>query len=74
MVIAWKSNGLPEESMKPTATSDNSLGPGVNYINNAKIWIIFDESCLKQEKGTFSYKILLNFHIVYQIHLWLLSQ
>ena len=37
MVIAWKSNGLPEESMKPTATSGNSLGPGVNYINNAKI-------------------------------------
>ena len=26
-----------EESIKPPATSDTCLGPGLNYINKAKI-------------------------------------
>ena len=34
--IAWKSKGLSQESIKSFPTSDNSLGAGLNYINNAK--------------------------------------
>ena len=35
-VITWKSKGLSEESIKPLATSDNSLNPEINYTKNAK--------------------------------------
>ena len=38
---------LSIESIKPPATSNNSLNPGLNYINNAKIQVQFDGSCLK---------------------------
>ena len=33
---------LLEVSIKPPATSDNSLNPGINYIDNAKIHLKFD--------------------------------
>ena len=35
-VITWKSKGLSEESIKPLATSDNSLNPEIYYTKNAK--------------------------------------
>ena len=35
IVIAWKSKGFSGESIKHLATSNNSLNPGVTYINNA---------------------------------------
>ena len=30
-VSSWKSEGLSDESIKPPATSDNSLHPELNY-------------------------------------------
>ena len=35
-IIAWESKGLLE-GIKPPATSDNILSPGLNYINYTKI-------------------------------------
>ena len=32
----WKSKGLSDESIKPFATSDNSLNPRLDYFNNLK--------------------------------------
>ena len=49
-MTAWKCKSLPEDSIKPPAASDNSLLLGYNYINNAKIRITFNCSCLKQGK------------------------
>ena len=49
-MTAWKCESLPEDSIKPPAASDNSLLLGYNYINNAKIRITFNCSCLKQGK------------------------
>ena len=33
----------------PPLMYDNSLNPGINYIDNSKIQLKFDGSCLKQE-------------------------
>ena len=41
-VTAWKSKGLSDGSIKPPLTSDNSLNPGINYFDNARIRVKFD--------------------------------
>ena len=48
-ISPWKSNGLPDETIKPPATSDNSLTPLIDYHGN-KIRVEFIGSCLKQSK------------------------
>ena len=57
-----------DESIKPLSTSDNSLYPGLNYINNAKILVKFDTSCLKQQKSLFTDEKVMNIYIVYEIN------
>ena len=52
----WRSIGLSEEiniSINPSATSDNILNPRLDFIDNPKIKVAFDESCLKQNQVTF---------------------
>ena len=46
-ISSWKSEGLSAESIKPPATSDNSLTPSINYVGN-KIRVKFTGSCLRQ--------------------------
>ena len=71
----WKSKGLSKESTKPPARLDNSLGPGLTYINNANIWVKFYGSCLKQENITLNHKTYYthkthkNHYTVYEINL-----
>ena len=48
-ISSWKSKGLSDETIKPPATSDNSLTPLIDYIGN-KIKIKFTGSCFKQPK------------------------
>ena len=50
-VLSWKSKGLPAESIKPPATSDNSLTPELRYYRYNKK-VKFNGSCLKQSKIT----------------------
>ena len=45
-VSSWKSKGLSAESIKPPATSDNSLTPELSYYGN-KVKVKFTGSCLK---------------------------
>ena len=33
----WRSRGFSNESIKSRSLSDNSLNPGINYTDNAKI-------------------------------------
>ena len=51
-ISLWKSKGLYAESIKPPATSDNSLNPALNY-HGTKARVTFTGSCLKQ--STISY-------------------
>ena len=45
-ISSWKSKGLSAESIKPPATSDNSLTPALNYYG-IKASVKFTGSCLK---------------------------
>ena len=54
--MKWKSKGLPNESIKTSSTSCNSLNPLLDYINT-RIRVKFSGSCLK----------LVNIYIVYEI-------
>ena len=46
---SWKSKGLSNETIKPYATSDNSLTPLVEYYGT-RVRVQFDKNCLKQAK------------------------
>ena len=48
-ISSWKSKRLSDETIKPPATSDNSLTTLIDYIGN-KIKIKFPRSCFKQPK------------------------
>ena len=68
-ILAWKSQGLTDEMIKPYAASNDSLAPALNHINTI-LWGKFDGSCLKQEKALFTYKQVVNIYIVYEIYFW----
>ena len=62
----WKSKGLSDET-RPPATSDNSLSPLFDYLDN-KIRLKFNGGCLKQQnKPAYTHTIIVNICIVYEI-------
>ena len=50
-ILAWKSKGLSNESIKSPAVSNNSLAPALSHIKT-KLRVKFDSNCLKQDKVT----------------------
>ena len=68
-VLSWKSKGLSDETIKPPSTSDNSLTPSINYINNTdKVRVKFTGSCLKQSnKLMYTHGKVVNIYIVYEL-------
>ena len=65
-ISSWKSKGLSNKSIKPPATSDNSLAPLVDYLGS-KIRLKFNGSCLKQHNLTYTHSIVVNIYIIYEI-------
>ena len=63
---SWKSKGLPAESIKPPATSGNSLTPVLNYYDTKKR-VIFFGSCVKQPKISYTHGKLVKIYIVYKL-------
>ena len=62
----WRSKGLSEETIKPPATSDNSLTPLIDYLDN-KIRIKFTGSCLKEPNISYTHRTTVNIYIVYDL-------
>ena len=60
-ISVWKSKGLSDKSIKSPPTSYNCLGLLLNHINT-KIRVMFNESCLKQDKTTFAYTKVVNIY------------
>ena len=58
-IIAWKSKGLSDESIKLPATSDNSFASSLDYIS-IKTRVKFIAQCLKQDRVTFTHKKIVN--------------
>ena len=52
-VSSWKSKGLSAETIKPPATSDNSLTPALSYYGT-KTRVKFNGSCLQQPKVSYT--------------------
>ena len=48
-ILSWKSEGLSDENIKPTATSNKMLNLSVDYFIT-KTRVKFNGDCLKQEK------------------------
>ena len=48
-LFGWKSKMLSEESIITLVNPSNGLASRLNPISNAKIWVKFDFSCLKQD-------------------------
>ena len=61
-----KSKGLSDETIKPPATSDNSLSPLIDYLA-AKIRLQFNVSILRQPKVSYTHQKLVNIYIVYEL-------
>ena len=66
-ISSWKSKGLSDETIKPYATSDNSLTPYINRYGK-KIRLKFNKRCLKQSNTlTYGYGNIVNVYIVYEL-------
>ena len=63
---SWKSKGLSAETIKPPATSDNSLTPAVSYYGT-KARVKFTGSCLQQPKVSYTHGKVVNIYIVYEL-------
>ena len=65
-ISSWQSKRLSGETIKPPATSDNSLNPKGSYFGT-KARLEFRVSCLKQDKSTFNHGKIVNIYIVYEL-------
>ena len=65
-ISSWKSKGLSTESIKPPATSDNSLTPALDHYGT-KMRVKFTGSCLKQPKISCPHGKVINIYIVYNL-------
>ena len=66
-IRSWKSKGLSDETIKPYATSDNSLTPWIDYYGS-KVRIKFYKGCLKQPNDlTYDYGSRVNIYFVYEL-------
>ena len=69
----WKSKGLSDKTIKPYATSDNTLTPYINRYGE-KIRLQFNKSCLIQSNTlTYDYGHIVNVYIVYELVLLVLT-
>ena len=57
---------MSDESIKPTATFDNSLAPLIVYFGN-KIRVKFNGICWKQPKLSYTHSTIVNIYIVYEL-------
>ena len=57
---------MSDNIIKPPTLSDNSLAPVLSYNSN-KTRVNVDESCLEQDKITFTYEEIVNIYIMYEI-------
>ena len=65
-VLSWQSKGFSNESIKPPATTNNSLTPELNFYGT-KTRVKFTRSCLKQSSHIPTHKHIVNIYIVYEL-------
>ena len=65
-ISSWKSNGLSDETIRPLATSANSLAPLIDYCGN-KIRVKFNGTILRQPKVSYTHGTIVSIYIVYEL-------
>ena len=65
-ISEWISKGLSSESIKPPATSNNSLAPAVNNYGT-KTRVKLTGSCLQQSKISYTHRKIVNIYVVYEL-------
>ena len=65
-ISSCKSKQRPDETIKPSATSYNSLTLLIDYLGN-KIRLIFSGSCLKQPKLQYTHGNIVIIYIAYEL-------
>ena len=65
-ISSWKSKELSAESIKPPATSDNSLTLALSYYGT-KTRRKFSRICLKQSKISYTYGNVVNIYVAYEL-------
>ena len=65
-ISSWKSNKLLDETIKPPATSDNSLTPELSYYGT-KTRVKFSRRCSKQATLSYTHKNVVNIYTVYEL-------
>ena len=68
-ILSWKSKGLYDETIKPLATSDNSLSPLTDYLDKKiRLKFKFNRGCLKQQnKLAYPHNTIVNIYIAYEL-------
>ena len=66
-IYFWKSKGLPDETITPPITSDDSLTPKLSYFGT-KTRLEFNGRCSKQDKITYTHGKTVHIYIVYEIN------
>ena len=66
-VLSRTSKGLSNENITPPSGPYNFLSPSLNYLGT-KIRVKFSESCLKEDKITYTNRKIVNIYIVYEIN------
>ena len=56
-IAEWESKGLSNQKINPTFILNHILSPKLVWMNNSRIRLKFEGSCLEQEKATFNPKI-----------------
>ena len=70
-IVAWKSKGLSDESIKLTNTQGINLVPKLKWIHNSKITLEVRGSCSKQDKSRyFIHRYVINFFILYELDIF----
>ena len=65
-VSSWKCKGLSAETIKPSATSYNSLTPALSYYGT-KTRVTYTGSCLKQPDISYTHGVIVKIYIVYEL-------
>ena len=61
---------MPDEKLTAPTTTGNSLSPSINWYKNSKCSLIFNRSCLKQIKETYTPANAIIFFIVSELGTW----
>ena len=61
---------MSKEKIRPLFTANHSLFPKLVWMDNSRKRVEIRESCLKQEKITFTPNSVVNLFIVYELDRW----